>query len=63
MEKLSSVDDDTTRVLNKYFDEALKHRLANLERSARGREWLIGTVGAVVVGIGAILFSHFVLGF
>lgn len=63
MEKLTSVDDDTTRILNKYFDEALKHRLENLEHGARGREWLIGTVIALVVGIGAILFSHYVLGF
>lgn len=63
MAKLSAVDEETTRVLNKYFDEALKHRLADLEHSARGREWLIGTVVAVAVSVIAILFAHFVLGF
>jgi hypothetical protein len=63
MARLSAVDEETTRVLNKYFDEALKHRLGELEHSARGREWLIGTVVAVAIGILAILFSHFVLGF
>jgi hypothetical protein len=63
MAKLSHVDEETTRVLNKYFDEALKSRLEVLERDARGREWLIGTVVAVVAGIVAILVAHFALGF
>jgi hypothetical protein len=63
MAKLSHVDEETTRVLNKYFDEALKSRLEALERGARGREWLIGTVLAVVAGVVAILVAHFALGF
>jgi hypothetical protein len=63
MAKLSHVDEETTRVLNKYFDEALKSRLEALERGARGREWLIGTVVAVVAGVVAILVAHFALGF
>jgi hypothetical protein len=63
IEKLSHVDEETTLILNKYFDEALKGRLETLERSARGREWLIGTVVALIVGVGAILVSHYGLGF
>lgn len=63
MERLSEVDDQTTKILNKYFDEALKRRLEELEQGARKREWFIGTVIAVAVGVTAILFSHFVLGF
>jgi hypothetical protein len=63
MEKLSHVDEETTRLLNKYFDEALKSRLAALERGARGREWFIGTVVALVIGVGVLLLSNYVLGF
>ena len=63
MKKLSHVDEETTRILNKYFDEALKSRLETLEYGARRREWLLGTVGALAFGIIAILFAHFVLGF
>jgi hypothetical protein len=63
MEKLSSVDDETTRILNTYFDEALKHRLEVLERVSRQREWFIGTVVAMAVGVIAILCAHYFLGF
>jgi hypothetical protein len=49
--------------MNTYFDDALKRRLEHLERSARGREWLIGTVVALLVGIGAILLARYALGF
>ena len=63
MEKLSHVDEETSRILNKYFDEALKNRLDGLERGARSREWVIGTVVALLVGVGVILISHYTLGF
>jgi hypothetical protein len=63
MEKLSYIDDETTRALNKYFDVALKDRLEALEQGARRREWLIGTVVAVAAGIITILVSHFLFGF
>jgi hypothetical protein len=63
LERLSHVDDETTRAFNNLLDEALKRRLEDLERGARQREWFIGTVVAVVVGVVAILVSHFVLGF
>jgi hypothetical protein len=63
MQQLAKVDDETTRILNRYFDEALKRRLESLEHSARGREWLIGTVVAVPVGILVILLAHFAFGF
>jgi transcriptional regulator GlxA family with amidase domain len=63
LEKLAEVDDDTTRALNRYFDGALKHRLGELEQSARRREWLLGTIGAISFGIIAILLSHYIFGF
>jgi hypothetical protein len=63
MQQLSHVDDETTRILNKYFDEALKHRLDDLEHGSRRREWLIGLPIALTVGIIAILFAHYILGF
>jgi hypothetical protein len=62
-EKISHVDDETARAFNNLLDQALKRRLDDLERTARQREWLIGTVVAVAVGIVSILVSHFVLGF
>ena len=63
MEQLAKVDAKTSRVLNRYLDEALERRLGILEQSARRREWLIGTIVAVAVGVIAILFGHFVFGF
>lgn len=60
---MAKVDAKTSRVLNRYFDEALERRLGLLEQSARRREWLIGTIVAVAVGVIAILFAHFVFGF
>lgn len=63
LEKLSQVDDETARAFNNLLDQALKHRLEDLERGARQRDWFIGTVVAVAVGIIAILVAHFVLGF
>jgi hypothetical protein len=63
LEKLSQVDDQTARAVKTLVDETLKRRLDELERTARQREWIIGTVVAVSAGIIAILFSHFVLGF
>jgi signal transduction histidine kinase len=63
MEQLARVDDETTRILNRYFDEALKSRLGDLEHGAKRREWLLGTIGALLFGIIAILLSHYLFGF
>ena len=60
MDKLAQVDEKTTRILNKYFDEALARRLNDVESGSRRREWLLGTVGAVAFGLIAILVAHFV---
>ncbi|WP_410971018.1 hypothetical protein, partial [Salmonella sp. SAL04269] len=54
-------------------EEALQQRLESqvrsyeakideLEQAARRREWLIGTIVALVVGVASILISHFGLG-
>ena len=58
-----SVDDETTRILNRYFDKALKDRLGGIEHTSRIREWLIGIPVALMVGITAILVAHYLLGF
>lgn len=63
LETLSSVDDETTRILNRYFDKALKDRLGGIEHTSRIREWLIGIPVALMVGITAILVAHYLLGF
>lgn len=63
LEKLSHIDDETARAFNNLLDQALKHRLDDLERGARQREWIIGTVVAVAVGFIAILVAHFAVGF
>lgn len=63
MEALAKVDERTTRILNQYFDEALKSRLEELEQAARRREWLIGTLVAFSVAIIAIPIAHFLFGF
>jgi F0F1-type ATP synthase assembly protein I len=46
---------------------ALKTRLAELERSARRREWGLATIVALIigliVGVASILISHFAFGF
>lgn len=63
MEVLSHVDEETTQAINRYFDEALVRRLGDLERGARRREWLLGTIGAVSFGIISILVAHYLFGF
>lgn len=63
LEKLSQVDDPTARAIRNVVDETFKRRLDELERTARQREWIIGTVVAVMVGMSAILISHFLIGF
>jgi len=63
IKNLAQVDEETTRTLNRYFDEALARRLGELERGAKRREWLLGTVGALAFGITAILVAHYLFGF
>lgn len=67
MKRLDKVDEDTTRIINKYFDEALKRRLDDLERNARRREWGLAIAGGLIigliVGIASILIAHFLFGF
>jgi hypothetical protein len=61
MEKLEQIDEDTARILDKYFDKRLESRLDKLERGARRREWLIGTAIAFMVGVGAALIAAYLL--
>ena len=67
MRKLAQVDDETTDILNRYFDDALKTRLGELEKAARRREWGLAIVGGMIVGlivgVGSILIAHFLFGF
>lgn len=63
IEKLTKVDEETTQILNRYFDEALSRRLRDLEHGSRRREWLLGTFGALACGIVAILAAHYLFGY
>ena len=63
IEQLTRVDEETTRILNRYFDEALSRRLRDLEHGSRRREWLLGTFGALACGIIAILVAHYLFGY
>jgi hypothetical protein len=63
IEKLTRVDEETTQILNRYFDEALSRRLRDFERDSRRREWLLGTLGALACGVIAILAAHYLFGY
>jgi putative transposase len=41
----------------------LEARLGALERQARRREWMLATVVALIIGVAAILVSHYLVGF
>jgi len=75
---LASLKDEQAQAVNRYLTAFTENRIAaletslvrvtggyveDLEKSARHREWVIGTVVAVVVGVASILTTHFVFGF
>jgi hypothetical protein len=63
MQRLAAEDPEILCIVNEGWDRALERRFGTFERGARRREWLIGTVVAIAVGVIAILLSHFLFGF
>ena len=63
LQHLAEADPELLRVTDERWDRAIARRFSEFERGARQREWTIGTVVAVAVGIVAILLSHYLFGF
>lgn len=59
----AALNEEQAQAVDTYLNRTLENRLTRLERSARRREWLIGTVIALIVGIAAILVTRFAYGF
>jgi polyhydroxyalkanoate synthesis regulator phasin len=59
----AALNEEQAKAVDAYLDRALKNRLTELERTAGRREWVIGTVVCLIVGIASILFAHFLFGF
>ncbi|MFF4960240.1 hypothetical protein ACFY2Z_24820 [Streptomyces sp. NPDC001222] len=59
----AALDEEEAKAVDAYLDRALRTRLEELERNARRREIVLGTVVALVVGVASILVSHYLLGF
>lgn len=63
----AGLSEEESKAVDDYLDRALVNRLAELEKSAKKREWSLGTIVALlvglVVGVGSILIVHFLLGF
>lgn len=59
----AQLNEEQAKAVDAYLDQALKNRISELEMRARRREWMIGTVVALTMGVVSILFSHYVLHF
>jgi len=59
----ADLSESEAKAVDAFLDRALKLQLAEAERKARGREWVIGTMVTLVIGIGSILIAHFAFGF
>jgi hypothetical protein len=59
----ADLSESEAKAVDAFLDRALKLRLAEVERNARRREWGIGTLVALIVGVGSILIAHFAFGF
>lgn len=63
----AGLTEEESKAIDNYLDRALINRFAELEKSARKREWSLGTIVALViglvVGVGSILIVHFLFGF
>lgn len=59
----AALNEEQAKAVDAYLDRALKNRLTELDRTASRREWVIGTVVCLIVGIASILIAHFLFGF
>ncbi|MBS2548796.1 hypothetical protein KGQ19_18175 [Catenulispora sp. NL8] len=59
----AALNEEQAKAVDSYLDRAVKHRIGELERSARRREWGLATVVALAVGVASILLSHYLFSF
>jgi hypothetical protein len=61
--QLARLNDEQAAAVNAFLDRLLEARLGAMERHARRREWALATVVALIIGVAAILVSHYLIGF
>jgi hypothetical protein len=61
--QLARMNEEQAAAVNAFLDRLLETRLGALERQARRREWILATVVALIIGVSAILVSHYLVGF
>ncbi len=59
----AALDEEEAKAVDAYLDRTLQTRLRELEKKAKRREIVLGTVVALAVGVGSILISHYLFGF
>lgn len=58
----ANLSEEDAKAVDAYLNRALTVQLSEVEGKARRREWGLGTIGGLVVGIAAILIGHFLFG-
>jgi hypothetical protein len=61
--QLARLNEEQAAAVNAFLDRLLEARIGALERQARRREWMLATVVALIIGVAAILVSHYLIGF
>jgi len=61
--QLARLNEEQAAAVNAFLDRLLEARLGTLERQARRREWMLATIVALIIGVAAILVSHYLVGF
>lgn len=59
----AALNEEQAKAVDTYLDRALQARLRELEKNARRREVMLGTVVALIVGIATIFISHYLFDF
>jgi hypothetical protein len=61
--QVASLNEVQAAAVNAFLDRLLKARLDDVEHQARRREWVLATGVALIIGVAAILVSHYLIGF
>lgn len=59
----ANLSEEEAKAVDAYLNRALTVQLGEVERKSRRREWGLATLGALIIGVIAILISHFLFGF
>lgn len=59
----ADLSEEEAKAVDAYLSKALTVQLSEVERKSRRREWGLATLGALIIGVIAILISHFLFGF